>query len=335
MHEKRMSPPMSAVGVGLLRKLADGGFHSGEALAADLGVTRARVSQLLQGAGTAGMALERVRGRGYRLVEPPRFLEAASIRNAGGLALDALAIDVVDSIDSTNSELLRRATRADIHGNAIAAEAQTAGRGRRGRAWSAVVGGSLSFSLAWRFEAGSSSLSGLSLAVGVALARALERAGFAGAELKWPNDLMYRDCKLAGVLIELSGDAQGPALAVIGIGINVHLPDAMHDSIGQPVCDLASMQPGRSIDRNALLALILEELHSVLTQYAVEGFTSFRAEWERRHSLHGKPARVLQPDGSAIDGVVAGVDAQGALLLDAGSNRLRCLSGDVSLRAAT
>ena len=184
-----------------------GGFptdelHSGEALAAATGVTRARVSQVLRASETAGFTLERVRGVGYRLVDPVPFLDRDAIVAALGTAGRRLKVEVADSVDSTSSELPRRAARRDVDARVLVAEVQTAGRGRRGRGWTTVAGGSLTFSLGWRFEQGAGYLAGLSLAVGVALGRALDAAGFKDVQLKWPNDLVHRHCKIGGILIE-------------------------------------------------------------------------------------------------------------------------------------
>ena len=204
---------LTSLGFTLLRQLGDGAFHSGEDLAANVGLTRARVSQLLKEAETAGLALERIRGRGYRLLATPDFLAADQVRAALGEIvrkspqIPLVAIEVVDEIASTSTELLRRAQRKDIHATVLAAEWQTAGRGRRGRKWTAVAGGSLTFSLGWRFDQGAGYLAGLSLAVGVAVIRALEAEGLPGVELKWPNDLIHRHLKVGGILVELNGDA--------------------------------------------------------------------------------------------------------------------------------
>ena len=131
---------------------------------------------------------------------------------------------MVDQIGSTSTELLRRAQRRDIHGSVLAAEWQSAGRGRRGKSWTAVAGGSLTFSIGWRYEQGAGYLAGLSLAVGVAVVRALEAEGLPGVELKWPNDLVYKHLKVGGILVELNGDALGPSTVVVGVGLNVRLP---------------------------------------------------------------------------------------------------------------
>jgi BirA family biotin operon repressor/biotin-[acetyl-CoA-carboxylase] ligase len=362
---------LTPIGFSLLRQLSDGAFHSGEDLAAKVGLTRARVSQVLKQAETAGLSLERIRGRGYRLLAAPDFLDAAAVRLAlaefgarvakpGAPApkpqpvvedeyafnvadrppVDftppAIAVEVVDQIDSTSSELLRRNQRRDIHGALLAAEWQNAGRGRRGRTWTAVAGGSLTFSMGWRFEQGAGFLAGLSLAVGVAVARALEKEGFAGIELKWPNDLIFRHHKLGGILVELNGDALGPSTVVVGVGLNVRLPREAKRDIAQAVTDLAAVA-GRGappVDRNRLLARLTVELASMLTLYAGGGFAAFAAEWQQRHAYQGKPVKLILPDGAAVKGTVAGVDASGALVLADGPRRSRFLSGEISLRRA-
>jgi BirA family biotin operon repressor/biotin-[acetyl-CoA-carboxylase] ligase len=205
-----------------------------------------------------------------------------------------------------------------------------------GLATPAIAGGSLTFSLGWRFEQGAGFLAGLSLAVGVAVVRALEQEGLSGIALKWPNDLIHRHLKLGGILIELNGDALGPSTAVIGVGINIRLPEAARKDIAAPVTDLVTVagRRGPRIDRNRLLARLVTELAAVLEQYAKEGFAPFAAEWQHRHAYQGKPVRLLLPDGAAVTGKVAGVDASGALVLADGPRRARFLSGEISLRRA-
>jgi len=325
-----------------LRQLSDGAFHSGEDLAATVGLTRARVSQLLKQAETAGLSLERVRGLGYRLTAAPDFLDADAVRVAlrdiatKGSGYPALDVEVVDQIGSTSTELLRRSQRKDIHGTVLAAEWQTAGRGRRGKPWAAVAGGSLTFSLGWQFEQGAGFLAGLSLAVGVSVVRALEAEGLAGVELKWPNDLIHKHLKVGGILVELNGDALGPSVVVVGVGLNVRLPAEIRRDIEQPVSDLTTVA-GRgapAIDRNRLLARVSLELASTLEAYARAGFPPFAAEWQRRHAYQGKPVKLLLPDGASVKGTVAGVDSTGALVLADGPRRARFLAGEISLRRA-
>jgi BirA family biotin operon repressor/biotin-[acetyl-CoA-carboxylase] ligase len=259
-------------------------------------------------------------------------LSREATRAALGRDRHGLVVEVVETVDSTNSELLRRAAVSDVHRHVLAAERQTAGRGRRGRGWTSIPGGSLTFSLGWRFERAASYLSALPLAVGIAVCRALEAEGFAGIELKWPNDLVHRAAKVAGVLVELSGAAQGPSLAVIGIGVNVRLPATVRGRIGRPATDLATLAPRERIDRNALLARILGEVAEGLRAYASGGFGRSRAAWQRRDALHGKAVEVVLPDGESVRGTVRGVDADGALLVASAGRTLRFVSGEVSLR---
>jgi BirA family biotin operon repressor/biotin-[acetyl-CoA-carboxylase] ligase len=245
-------------------------------------------------------------------------------------------VEIVDQLDSTSTELLRRSQRRDIHGVVLAAEWQTAGRGRRGRTWTAVAGGSLTFSLGWRFEQGAGFLAGLSLAVGVAVARALEKEGFLGVELKWPNDLIYRHHKLGGVLVELNGDALGPSTVVVGVGLNIRLPREAKKDIAQAVTDLGAVA-GRGaphIDRNRLFARVANAVANTIARYSDGGFAAFAPEWQQRHAYQGKPVKLILPDGAAVKGTVAGVDASGALVLADGPRRSRFLSGEISLRRA-
>jgi len=320
-----------------LRQLADGAFHSGEDLAATVGLTRARVSQLLKQAETAGLSLERVRGLGYRLTATPDFLDADQVRRslddiAGkGTVFPPLDIEVVDQVGSTSTELLRRAQRRDIHGQVLAAEWQTAGRGRRGKAWTAVAGGSLTFSIGWRYEQGAGFLAGLSLAVGVAVVKALEAEGLAGVELKWPNDLVHKHLKVGGILVELNGDSLGPSTVVVGVGLNVRLPANIKRDIAQPVSDLTAVA-GRGappIDRNRLLARLVAELAETLATYDQHGFAPFAAEWQRRHAYQGKLVKLLLPDGASVKGTVAGVDSTGALVLADGPRRFTELKAHI------
>jgi BirA family transcriptional regulator, biotin operon repressor / biotin---[acetyl-CoA-carboxylase] ligase len=322
----------SAVAFALLRHLADGEIHSGAALAATVGVTRARVSQLLEEVEDAGLSLERVRGRGYRLLDATMpFNHAAIVRELGAHSTQ-LKVELVEHIDSTNSELLRRNPGAGVHRLLLVAEWQTAGRGRRGRQWRSIVGGSLTFSLGWRFEQGAGFLSGLPLAVGVAIVQALDASGCADVGLKWPNDLVHGRRKVGGILVELAGDALGPSLVVVGVGINVRLPDAVREDIAQPVTDLTAICG--TVDRNVLVARIGAAVAHALERYACDGFAVFREQWQRRHALSRETVDVLLPDGSVVRGDVAGVDVDGALLLDSGGQRLRFVNGEVSLRGA-
>jgi BirA family biotin operon repressor/biotin-[acetyl-CoA-carboxylase] ligase len=314
----------------VLRLLEDGEFHSGEALGRTLGITRGSVSNALADVDTLGLTVYKVHGRGYRLVTPVQWLSRERIVRHLGRRAARFDIDVLDQTGSTNTDMLDRAARGARSGCVLAAEVQTRGRGRRGRDWYSSPGGALTFSILWRFEQGAGFLSGLSLAVGVALARVLRKHGAADVMLKWPNDLLWRHLKLAGILIELAGDALGPTVAVIGVGINLRLPESVKARIDQPVVDLAKI--GVEDDRNRLFAEILGELDSVLIEFSAEGFAPFREEWDRLHAYHDKMVRVRMPDKSEIEGRVQGAADDGALLLRSGSGSRKFYGGEMSLR---
>lgn len=187
----------------------------------------------------------------------------------------------------------------------------------------------------WRFQQGAAFLAGLSLAVGVALTRALAAVGVGDVGLKWPNDVIWRQRKLAGILIEMQGDMLGPSAAVIGVGLNCRLPDALRERIDQPVADLATACGGDMPDRNRMLAALLVELRRVLRDFSRHGFAPLREEWQSRNVFHGKPVRLAAPDGTVARGIVTGVAEDGAVLLACSDGRRRFHSGDVTLRGAT
>ena len=323
---------MTALSFSVLRALADGAFHSGETLARELGVSRGSVWNAVRALEAAGVDIYRVRSRGYRLAQPISLLDAATISAHAGDAASRLSIEVVDAADSTNTLMMERASAGAPSGSVIAAEWQRSGRGRMGRAWHAEIGAALTFSLLWRFPLGAAALGGLSLAAGVALVRALNVLGARDIQLKWPNDVLWRDAKLAGLLLEMQGDALGPSAVVIGIGVNVRLSDAARMRIDQPAADLESAC-GRGLDRSAALGAILAELTRTLDTFAVEGFAALRAEWERYHAYQGRQVAVKLPGGRTDEGVARGVGEDGALLFESGNAVRRLHSGEISLRA--
>jgi len=331
----------------LLRLLVDGEFHSGETLAQRLGISRASVNNALRGMDSYGLALYRVRGRGYCLHNPPQWLDVALIaRHLGGQG-GKFQIEILDRTPSSNTLLLQRAAQGAPGGSVLAVEWQSGGRGRLGRTWHAGLGNALTFSLLWRFERGLAALSGLSLAVGVALIRVLRALGVVGAQLKWPNDVLGPGGKLAGILTEAQGDVLGPSAVVIGIGLNLTVPQHLLTQIEQPVDSLADAMaavseiagpeiavPGIDVpERNYLLALILLELREILREFGTHGFAALRTEWESYHVLHNRMVRLLLPDGSHVAGIARGVTGNGALMLETAQGEKIFHAGEISLRA--
>ncbi|MBI3045188.1 MAG: biotin--[acetyl-CoA-carboxylase] ligase [Betaproteobacteria bacterium] len=324
---------MKPLTASVLKRLADGDFHSGEALARAFEVSRASVWHAIRELDALGLDVYKVHGRGYRLPQPVTLLDRAAIERHLGTHAGRFALDIRSAVDSTNTALLERAAAGAPAGAVLAAEWQPAGRGRLGRPWHAGLGEALTFSLLWRFARGAGAFSGLSLAVGVALARALAAAGAPNVALKWPNDVLWRGRKLSGILTELAGDALGPTAAVIGIGLNVRLSAATRARIGQPAADLEAAC-GAAPDRNQLLARVLLELDRVLEAFAREGFAPLRAEWQRLHAHQGRRVTLLLPDGSRQSGLARGVAEDGAFLLETRAGAKRYHSGEISLRPA-
>jgi BirA family biotin operon repressor/biotin-[acetyl-CoA-carboxylase] ligase len=261
------------------------------------------------------------------------LIEPLRLQPLLGAESDRFTVDSLPECASTNTELYQRAGLGAPSGSVIVTGHQTAGRGSRGRHWAASPQTSLTFSLLWRFDGEMSRLAGLSLAVGVAVVRALAACGATGVSLKWPNDILHDNAKLGGILIELLSDAQGPA-AVIGLGLNLGLPTALDlnalalrpaalDQLLDPVPE-----------RHRLFALLLLELAAVLDRFSSDGFAAVRDEWQAHNAWQGKPVQLLREGRVEMAGVCRGADADGALLVQTAHGIERCLSGDLSLRAA-
>lgn len=315
----------------LLRALADGAWHSGEALAREAGVTRAALSKRLRKLQQWGVLVETQPGRGCRWTPPVELLDEDLIRGALGPAARArLRVRVLAGTDSTNTQLMAASPADDPQ--ALLAEHQSGGRGRHGRSWHSPFGANLYLSLAWSFPQWPPALNALPLATGVATAQALQPLGLADLRLKWPNDLCWRDAKLGGILIEQRGEAGGACRVVIGLGLNVAMRHATSAQIGQPWTSLHQAL-GATPSRNALAARILEDWTTMLDRYVAEGFAPYAAVWRALDLLQGRAVSLQLPEGECR-GVARGVDDDGALLVESGGERRRILSGEVALRAA-
>jgi BirA family biotin operon repressor/biotin-[acetyl-CoA-carboxylase] ligase len=242
-------------------------------------------------------------------------------------------VEVLDECPSTNAVLVARAPAGAAHGTVVVCEHQSAGRGRRGNSWIGSIGASLAFSILWRFPEGARALAGLSLAVGVGVARGLERQGVRAVRVKWPNDLYCGESKLGGVLIETSGKASGPSAAVVGVGVNVRLTTPVRERIGRPATDVASHSnvPPR---RSELLVALLDALGETLTRFSDDGFAPFREEWLRRHAWHGRRVELSQAGRRLAEGEVVGVAEDGALMLATDGSVQRFQGGEISLKGA-
>ncbi|MBP1473238.1 biotin--[acetyl-CoA-carboxylase] ligase [Frateuria sp. MAH-13] len=318
----------------LLAALASGEAVSGAQLADRAGVTRAAIWKQVETLRARGLPVEARGAAGYRLPWPVQLLDPARIRAALPRACASRlgALEVHWELDSTSSELQRRLVdAADL--SMVLAETQTAGRGRRGRSWLSPPGLNLYLSCLKRFDRGFAALSGLSLAVGTMVLRAIDSLGIEGAGLKWPNDVLAGGGKLAGVLVELSGEYQGPCAAVIGVGLNLRLTEALREQAGQPACDLATLATEMP-ERNLVAARLIAALVEGLREFERHGFAPFAQDYARHDLLAGRQLKLSGAQGH-VEGVGAGVDARGALQVRLANGELRSIdSADVTVRRA-
>jgi BirA family transcriptional regulator, biotin operon repressor / biotin---[acetyl-CoA-carboxylase] ligase len=320
----------------LLQLLSDGEYHSGEALGQAIGVSRMAVWKHINALRETGVELQTLRGKGYRLPAAVELLDRDLIRLAA--APETMAglesIEVLLDIDSTNNYLRALALEGAPAGSVCLAEQQHGGRGRRGRDWVSPFAANLYFSLLWRISGGAMALGGLSLVAGIAVVRSLREFGIEAAGLKWPNDILVNNAKLAGILIDIVGEAAGPCAVVIGVGVNVCMPQTAAADIDQPWTDLGTQAGRNSVSRNRLAACLLDNLLPAIAQFETQGLQPFMEEWQRYDIVQGRPVDLHLPS-EVISGVACGIDAGGALLVETATGRRRFTSGEVSVRIAS
>lgn len=260
--------------------------------------------------------------------------------------LPTLQITHFDSCDSTNRLLLAAAESGAPAGSVFVAREQTAGRGRRGREWVAVPGDSLTFSLLWTFSADPARLTGLSLAVGLAVVRALSEMALGQKQdvtcgLKWPNDmlLMRADgayAKVGGILIESalrSASAGGKELAVvIGIGLNCANAASLENRVNDQTIGSLSEFLAEGLSPDALLPVVLNSLFAAMNEFAQKGFATSQEAWNAHNLWQSLPVQIREGDAVLHEGICRGVDADGALCIETAQGMERIISGDVSLR---
>jgi BirA family biotin operon repressor/biotin-[acetyl-CoA-carboxylase] ligase len=312
----------------LLNLLADKQFHSGESLGLHLGISRAAVWKRIKKLESLGVEVSSVHGKGYRLHNSLDLLNADDILKELSPEVKSQLSDLEFflSIDSTNAHAMRYVDKDKF---VILSEQQTDGRGRRGKKWISPFGRSIYLSIGWYFQGGAAQLEGLSLAVAVAVVRALESCDIFGVNVKWPNDLLHQGRKLAGILLEMAGDADGACKVVIGVGVNVNMQHHNVD-IDQPWVDVSTIAQN-PISRNKLAGSIINQLFIALEQFENHGFSIFRSEWMAKDLYFGKQVRLSTPSTS-IDGIAKGVDARGALCLEINDELKTFHGGEISVR---
>jgi BirA family transcriptional regulator, biotin operon repressor / biotin---[acetyl-CoA-carboxylase] ligase len=322
----------------LLTLLADGQYQSGEHLARRLRISRGGVWKLIRSLRALGIEVESLPRHGYRLPRPVNLLERAAVMAEISAEVQMMIerLDVLLSTDSTNVYLAEAEDVSPGRLQACLAEVQQAGRGRRGRSWIAPFGCGLCMSISWRFQEAPPAFSALGLAVAVAAVGALERFGVLGVGVKWPNDLLWHERKLAGILIEMRGESAGPAHVVIGIGMNVGMPESMRVAVtaaaqALPISDLHDVFNGLPPTRNQLAGALIDELARMLLTFSQHGFAPFVDQWRKLDVLANAPVRVISGIDTVV-GIARGVELDGTLLVDVAGQMRRFASGDVSLR---
>ncbi|WP_122662251.1 bifunctional biotin--[acetyl-CoA-carboxylase] ligase/biotin operon repressor BirA [Pseudomonas viridiflava] len=312
----------------LLKLLEDGKFHSGQALGEALGVSRTSVWKQLQLLESElHIGVHKVRGRGYKLESPLSLLQGSEISAVAGDA-SGWPVIVYDSIGSTNAAAMKLIAESVPTPFVVMAERQTAGRGRRGRKWVSPFGENIYYSLALRIDGGMRQLEGMSLLIGLAVLKTLREMGVQGAGLKWPNDVLVGQRKIAGILLELVGDPADVCHVIIGIGINVNMRAT--EEVDQLWTSLR-LETGILCSRNALAGKLTSNIEGYLSAHQISGFAEFRAEWESNHLWQGCAVSLLAGT-QVVEGTVLGIDSQGALRLLVGDEEKVFSGGELSLR---
>lgn len=317
----------------LIQRLADGQFHSGQDLATELGVSRTAINKHMNTLEGFHLDIFRVHGKGYRLAQPLQLLQSEQLQAA--LPANSAPLYVKHVTTSTHDDLKILLSNAPNHilmsGTCVLAEMQTHGRGRRGRNWLSPFGSNLYASFYWPLPNGLNSALGLSVAVGLGLAQLLQHAGIEGVSVKWPNDVFIQGNKVAGILIELEGEPTGMGHALIGIGLNLNMPDRLLDAIGQPFTDV-QQHLNEPLDRHVWAANLILHVRSILARFEEQGLHKLTHEWQRLDHFYGKPIRVLLGQHEQ-QGIGQGIDDHGALLVRQENGLKRYFGGEISIRA--
>ncbi|MGZ8191976.1 MAG: bifunctional biotin--[acetyl-CoA-carboxylase] ligase/biotin operon repressor BirA [Methylobacter sp.] len=320
----------------ILTLLADGEFHSGTDLARAIGVSRSAIWKQLNGLAELGLHHSGVSGKGYRLDKPLELLTQTTIQEVINEQSKALisSLEIHDQINSTNSYLVECAQKGAPSGFICLAEHQTAGKGRRGRHWVSPYGSNIYLSILWRYQQGGPAvISGLSLAVGIAVIRALKQHNINDINLKWPNDIYSRGKKLGGILVEVSGETDGPCTAVIGLGLNLFLSETESEAITQAWTDLSKITGQNKLSRNKLAGTLLNHLLPVIAGFESAGLKIYLDEWREYDCLKGKLVTIFLAN-QQLEGRVEGIDNTGMLLLKRPDGTVQAFaSGEVSFNS--
>lgn len=305
-----------------LELLSDNQFHSGKAIGEKLGISRAAIWKIIESIRQKGIDVESVSGKGYKLETDIELLSTKKIRAA--LSKEHLEkidqIEILKKIDSTNNYLM--SSKVGPSKNLVClAEEQVSGKGRNRRYWVSSFARNIALSIRWNYDSLPYGISGLSLAIGIAISRTCKSLGLNDVKLKWPNDVYINEKKLAGILIEIQGEPRGPCGVVVGIGLNISLNEKEREEIDQACTDILSElsdERTESLSRNGVVSLMISDLIDVLQQFEAEGFTPFVSEWNDVDLLAGHKITLKISEAKTIKGMCEGINKDGALMVDVG-----------------
>lgn len=318
----------------ILKRLNHERYSSGQELADTLDVTRATIHNCILRLEAMGVSIERVRGKGYRLLRPLDLIDANKIKsNLSPEVLNGLMqINVLHQVDSTNNFISSYESPATSHFSVVLAEMQSAGKGRRGRTWESPYAANIYMSLLWTMQKSMSEVGALSPLLAISMVRALAAMGIEGLGLKWPNDIYCHYKKLAGLLIECSGEVNGNTKMIIGVGVNVHMDDQDNIHIDQPWTNILSNTPNTSVSRNDIVPSLLNHMVPILNKFNSDQIESLVEDWREWDIMQNQQV-VLHTTNKDIVGVARGIDETGRLLLETKQGTQVFSAGDVSLRA--
>ncbi len=313
--------------------LNDHEYHSGTDMGKSLGLSRGAVWKSIKQLTALGINIESATNRGYKTEHILEFLTTEKIKKY--LSAQRLSLldnfFIFDSIDSTNDYLISYAKKNKNTNAVCFSEYQSAGRGRLERSWASPFLSNICMSLLWNFNVDITALTGLHILSGLAVVHALEKATkIQGIQLKWPNDIMWNNHKLGGILIDITGEYNGSCSVVIGIGLNVNMPEKLLCEIEKPWTSINRIT-NISVSRNLIAGIMLDFLVAHLIQFSKSGLSKFVKQWKEKDYLVGKAVKVATATKS-LSGTAKGIDDQGGLLLETQNKTIVAInSGDASL----
>ena len=313
----------------LFRK-AGSGFVSGELISRELQVSRTAIWKHINGLRDAGYVIEAVPSRGYHLLSSPDILSVEEVRGKLNATRIGRRLVCLPETTSTNADAFRMAEAGAEEGTTVIADAQSCGKGRRGRVWSSPSGVNLYCSVVLRPAIMPHEAPQLTFLSAVAVARAIEQTAALEPEIKWPNDVLISGRKVAGLLNEMSAETDRVNFVILGIGVNLNMTLVQFPADVRTPATSLLLEQGLPVNRAQFAATMMGELDRLYTDFLQHGFGPVRDEWQQRCNANGREVVVTDGDIETVRGMFHGIDGDGALLVRSPDGMVeRILSGDV------